>query len=62
MKYIHVSKTFEVITKPDGTQFIRWNPGVTMNIGRNKEKRRLRTGKPRKHWRVIDRNFGYSTN
>lgn len=41
MKYIHVS------TMQDRNG---WTHGITYNIGRNKQKRIARAGKPRKHW------------
>ena len=32
----------------------------TFNIGRNAKKRNLRDGKPRKHWRTLARDYGYT--
>ena len=59
-KFLHVSKRFIAnpaaeIAKAAGEFFTGslWLalPGITHDIGRNKAKREIRAGKPRKQWR-----------
>ena len=42
-------------TNPTGPRVTPWieRPGHTLNLGRNKAKRALRAGKPRKQWRAL---------
>lgn len=56
-EYLHVSKRVGVIERRDAAGVVTTRPfveprGITHNIGRNAEKRRLRVGKPRKQWVV----------
>ena len=50
MKYLHASKTFNIIANGK----IIWNSGNTYNVGRNKAKRIARGDKPRKHWPFLN--------
>jgi len=51
LNYIHVSKYVY--------HGVAMGKGGTMNIGRNAEKRRIRSGLPRKQWPVLSQTFGY---
>jgi hypothetical protein len=51
MKYIHISQ--QVMGG------IKIGSPHTLNIGRNAKKRELRKGKPRKHWPVLAKDYGY---
>lgn len=54
-RYVHISKPLVTVMGPDGIPRRAVTPqlGTTLKLGRNKAKRALRAGKPRKHWRTL---------